>query len=55
MPKNIVLDTALATAERTVNAWTEHSSELPIGKETRDKIDEQLRYVPLTRRFLKPI
>ncbi len=52
IPTKIVLDTALATAERTVNAWTKHSSELQIGKETRSKIEEQLRYVPLTRRFL---
>jgi serine/threonine-protein kinase HipA len=52
IPTKIVLDTALAIAERTVNAWEKHSSELPIGKETRDKIDEQLRYVPLTRRFM---
>lgn len=55
VPAKIVLDTALATAERTVKAWAKHSSELPVGKETRNKIDEQLRYVPLTRRFLKPI
>ncbi len=55
VPTNIVLDTALATAERTVNAWSHLSNELPIDEQTRNKIDEQLRYVPLTRRFLSTI
>lgn len=55
VPTRIVLDTALATAERTVNTWSHLSNELPIDKQTRNKVDEQLRYVPLTRRFLSTI
>jgi len=52
VPTNLILETAIATAERTVTAWSHLSSELPIDEETRNKIDEQLKYVPLTRRFI---
>jgi serine/threonine-protein kinase HipA len=52
VPTNLILETAIATAERTVTAWSHLSRELPIDEETRNKIDEQLKYVPLTRRFI---
>jgi serine/threonine-protein kinase HipA len=52
VPKNLVLEVALATAERIVSAWSRLSPELPISQHVREKIDEQLRYVPLTKRFL---
>jgi hypothetical protein len=52
VPKNLVREVALATAERTVSAWSRMSLELPISQQAREKIDEQLRYSPLTKRFL---
>ena len=52
VPKNLVLDVALDTAERIVDAWPRMSPELPISLPVREKIDEQLRYVPLTKQFL---
>jgi hypothetical protein len=52
VPKNLVLEVALATAERIVRAWARISSELPISQQAHEKIDEQLQYVPLTKPFL---
>ena len=51
-PFRLVLDVALETAERTVKAWSEMNSDLPLDSGMRQKINEQLKYVPLTRQFL---
>lgn len=52
LPKHMVVETALETAEKTVRAWSQMASDLPFDANVRDNIDEQLRYVPLTRQFL---
>lgn len=53
VPSRPVLDMALETAERTVKLWSESNADLPLDAGMRQKIDEQLNYVPLTRQFLK--
>ena len=53
VPSRMVLDTALETAARTVKAWSELNADLPIDREMREKIEDQLKYVPLTRQFLR--
>lgn len=53
VPTALVLRTALQTAERTVKAWLAVGKDLPLDKETQDTIDKQMRYVPLTRQFVK--
>ena len=52
LPKHTVMQTALEAAERTVRVWSEMARDLPLQHQVKEAIDEQLRYVPLTRRFL---
>lgn len=52
VPTALVVETALETAERLVKAWSRLKGDLPIDKEGREQVDEQLNYVPITRRFL---
>jgi serine/threonine-protein kinase HipA len=52
VPTMLVIETGLETAERTVKAWLQLKSELPLDAESREKIDQQLKYVPITRQFL---
>jgi serine/threonine-protein kinase HipA len=54
LPKHMVVETALETAEKTVRAWSELARDLPLDKHAREQIDEQLKQVPLTRQFLRP-
>ena len=53
LPKHMVVQTALETAEKTVRAWSEMASDLPLHDQVREGIDEQLRYFPLTQQFLQ--
>ncbi|HEV2988928.1 MAG TPA: type II toxin-antitoxin system HipA family toxin [Candidatus Angelobacter sp.] len=52
LPGRIVIETALATAERMVKTWPQVADDLPIDKKFKQKINEQFKYVPLTRQFL---
>jgi hypothetical protein len=52
LPKHAVMQTALETAEKTVRVWSGMARDLPLHNHVREMIDEQLRYVPLTRQFL---
>lgn len=53
LPKHTVLQIALETAEKTVRASSEMGGALPLDRRVKELIDEQLRYVPLTRPFLE--
>jgi len=53
VPTALVVETAVETAERVVKAWSRLKGELPIDLDGRERIDEQLKYVPMTRQFLK--
>jgi serine/threonine-protein kinase HipA len=53
LPRHMVLETALETAERTVQSWKKMNRDLPLDNEVRKTVTEQLNYVPLTRQFLK--
>jgi hypothetical protein len=48
----LVIDTGLETAERIVKAWAQLKSELPLDAESKERIDQQFKCVPITRRFL---
>jgi serine/threonine-protein kinase HipA len=52
LPKHMVVQTALDTAEKTVRAWSEMASDLPLHDQVREGIEEQLRYLPLTQQLL---
>jgi serine/threonine-protein kinase HipA len=52
VPSRLVTETALETAETVVKNWSQLAAELPLDLESREKINEQLRYVPITRQFL---
>lgn len=52
LPRHMVVQTALETAEKTVRAWTEMASGLSLQDQVRERIEEQLRYLPLTKQFL---
>jgi serine/threonine-protein kinase HipA len=52
LPKHMVVEVALETAEKTVRVWSEMAPSLPLADKAREQIDEQLRYIPLTRQFL---
>ncbi len=52
LPKHMVVEVALETAEKTVRAWSEMAPSLPLEDRAREEIDEQLWYIPLTRQFL---
>ncbi len=52
VPRKLVTETALETAERIVKQWLRMARDLPLEKKSREKINEQLKYVPLTRQFL---
>jgi serine/threonine-protein kinase HipA len=52
LPKHTVTQTALETAEKTVRVWSEMAPDLPLHNHVKERIDEQLRYVPLTSQFL---
>ena len=52
LPKHMVVQTALDTAEKTVRAWSQMASDLPLHDQVREGIEEQLRYLPLTQKFL---
>jgi len=54
LPKHLVVETAMDTAEKTVRAWSKISSSLLLEEQARAKIEEQLRYMPLTHQFLTP-
>jgi serine/threonine-protein kinase HipA len=51
IPKQVVLEVALDTAEKVSRAWAKMGSELPIVQEVRSAIGAQLRYVPLTAKM----
>lgn len=52
VPSMLVIETGLETAERIVKAWAQLKSDLPLDAESKERIDQQLKYVPITRRFL---
>lgn len=52
LPKHMVVETALDTAEKTVRAWSTMASDLSLDNNMRASIEEQLRYVPITKQFL---
>jgi serine/threonine-protein kinase HipA len=52
LPKHQVVETALDTAEKTVREWSNLSASLPLEDQAREKIAEQLHYLPLTQQFL---
>lgn len=52
VPSMLVIETGLETAERTAKAWLQMKSELPLDAESRGKINQQLKYVPITSQFL---
>jgi serine/threonine-protein kinase HipA len=52
VPSMLVIETGLETAERTVKAWLQLKSELPLDAESKERINQQLKYVPITRRLL---
>jgi serine/threonine-protein kinase HipA len=52
VPSMLVIETGLEAAERTVKAWLQLKSELPLDAKSRERINQQLKYVPITRRFL---
>ena len=54
LPKHMVVETALETADKTVRVWSELARDLPLDNHAREQIDEQLKQVPLARRFLRP-
>jgi serine/threonine-protein kinase HipA len=53
VPGRMLLDAALETAEKTVKTWLEINPDLPLDSAMRQRINEQFKYVPLTRQFLK--
>ena len=52
VPTALVVYTAVEIAERVVEVWSRLKGELPIDQEGRERIDERLKYVPITRQFL---
>lgn len=52
VPSKLVANAALETAERTVKKWAQLANEHPLDPKSRERINEQLRYVPITRQFL---
>ena len=54
LPAAPVIETALEAAEKLVLAWREINADLPMDAETRKRIGEQMKSVPLIRQFLKP-
>jgi len=40
LPKHMVVETALETAERTVHAWSEMAPNLPLQNHAREQIDD---------------
>lgn len=52
VPSRLVTQTALETAERIVNKWSQIADDLPLDKKSREKINQQFKYVPITRQFL---
>lgn len=52
VPVALVRETALESAEKTVQKWAELAADLPLEPAWRKKINEQLEYVPITRQFL---
>ena len=52
IPLQLVLDTALETAEKFIGAWRRMGPDLPLDDEMRERINEQIQYVPLTRKLL---
>jgi serine/threonine-protein kinase HipA len=53
IPKRVVLDTARETAESTVRLWGQIQQDMPLDSRVREAVEAQLKYVPLTRQFLK--
>ena len=53
LPKHMVVQTALDTAEKTVSTWAQMASGLPLQDHVREMIEEQLRYLPLTKQFVE--
>ncbi|HEX7425007.1 MAG TPA: HipA domain-containing protein [Terriglobales bacterium] len=52
VPTQMVVNTALETAEKFVRVWREKNADLPLDEEMRQRIEDRLRYVPLTRQFV---
>ncbi|HEX5433779.1 MAG TPA: HipA domain-containing protein [Candidatus Angelobacter sp.] len=52
VPTSLVRDVALATAESIVKKWPELAGTLPFDAEWVERINEQLKYVPITAQFL---
>jgi serine/threonine-protein kinase HipA len=52
IPSQIVLDTALETAEKFIGIWRRMAPELPLDTQMRERINERIKYIPLTRKLL---
>ncbi|HJX84421.1 MAG TPA: HipA domain-containing protein, partial [Candidatus Angelobacter sp.] len=52
IPGHLVLDTALETAEKFIEVWRRMGPELPLDNEMRERINERIKYIPLTRKLL---
>ena len=53
VPKSLVLTTALETAERLVREWRRLQKHLPLDKKSREGVEGQLGFVPLTRKVFE--
>lgn len=52
IPVQLVLDTAIETAEKFIEVWQKVAPELPLDNEMRERINERIKYIPLTRQLL---
>ena len=52
IPIRFVLDAATETAARFIEAWREMNRDLPLDAEMRRRIEERLKHIPFTHRFL---
>jgi serine/threonine-protein kinase HipA len=51
VPTRMILDTALETAEKFVTVWRRMAADLPLDMEMRQRINDRITYIPLTRQF----
>lgn len=52
IPVQLVLDTAIETAEKFIEVWQKVAPELPLDNEMRERVNERIKYIPLTRQLL---
>ena len=52
VPTRMVIDAALETAEKFIKTWQQMDPDLPLDAETKHRIEDRLKYIPLTRRFV---